>query len=111
MICDGATKCPCVFDVAPLTRGACPGFDAIVLAHERRHLGDVDCNPSGGICIGRRSAILRTRWRPSARIAGISIAEMDRIIPGSSGICRTGMTSIRAGLHGSQPIAAARRMR
>lgn len=94
VICDGATKCPCVFDVPPLRRGQCPGFDAIVLRHEQQHLTDVDCNPSGGLhrppfrdpsnatsseCMHRRQ----------------TIAEMNRIIPGASGICRTGMTSIR----------------
>lgn len=94
VICDGATKCPCVFDVPPLRRGQCPGFDAIVVIHERRHLTDVDCNPSGGLH--------RPPFRdPSQATASEcthrreSITEINRIIPGSSGICRTGMISIR----------------
>jgi hypothetical protein len=94
VICDGATKCACVFDVAPLRRGQCPGFDAIVLTHERRHLTDVDCNPSGGLH--------RPPFRDPSQATTSecthrreSIAEMNRIIPGASGICRTGMVSIR----------------
>ncbi|PAP76023.1 hypothetical protein BSZ37_05985 [Rubrivirga marina] len=86
-----------MFDVPPLTRGQCPGFDAIVLLHERRHLTDVDCDPSQGLH--------RPPFRdPSAATASEcahrqeSIREMDRIIPGSAGICRTGMQSIRAQL-------------
>lgn len=98
VICDGATKCACVFDVAPLRKGQCPGFDAIVLNHERQHLTDVDCNPSGGLH--------RPPFRdPSAANASecthrrASIAEMDRIIPGAAGICKTGMQSIRSQLN------------
>jgi hypothetical protein len=94
VICDGATKCPCVFDVSPLRKGQCPGFDAVVLAHERQHLPDVDCNPSGGLH--------RPPFRnPSQGVAsecthrGESIAEMNRIIPRAAGICKTGMISIR----------------
>jgi len=97
VICDGATKCACVFDVDPLRRGQCPGFDAIVQAHETRHLGDVDCNPTGGLH--------RPPFRdPSAATASEcahrreSIAEMDAILPKAAGICKTGMQSIRADL-------------
>jgi hypothetical protein len=97
VICDGSTKCACAFDVAPLTRGQCPGFDAIVLAHERGHLTDVDCNASGGLH--------RPPFRdPSAANASecthrrASITQMDAIIPGAAGTCKTGMQSIRAQL-------------
>ena len=32
--------CACAFDNPPLRRGMCPGFDAIVMNHERRHLSE-----------------------------------------------------------------------
>lgn len=95
VICLDSAKCPCVFDVPPLRRGQCPGFDAIVLRHERAHLGDVDCNPTGGLH--------RPPFRDPSQALGsecthrrASIAEMDAIIPRARGICRTGMESIRA---------------
>lgn len=94
VICDGARKCACVFDVPPLKRGACPGFDAIVLTHERRHLGDVDCNPSGGLH--------RPPFRNPAEANASecthrreSIAEMDAVIPIAAGSCKRGMEQIR----------------
>jgi RHS repeat-associated protein len=49
VICDGATKCPCVFDVAPTTKGDCPALDKIVLDHETKHLVDVDCDAKKGL--------------------------------------------------------------
>jgi hypothetical protein len=45
VICDGATKCPCVFDGIFTRRGQCPDFDRIVLRHEESHLQEVDCDP------------------------------------------------------------------
>jgi len=96
VVCDGATKCPCSFDIPPLPlrRGACPGMDAIAVAHERRHLGDVDCNPAGGLH--------RPNFRdPSAAMASEcthrreTIAEVNAILPGSTGVCKTGMTALR----------------
>ena len=98
VICDGATMCACAFDVPPLRRGQCPGHDAIVLAHERAHFADVDCNPSRGLH--------RPPFRDPARAVAsecahrrTSIADIDRILPGSSGICRTGMQAIRGQLN------------
>ena len=94
VICDGATKCPCAFDVPPLARGACPEHDAIVLAHERQHMSEVDCNPSSGLH--------RPPFRnPSTGTASEcthrreSIAAIDRALPTSTGTCKTGMTTIR----------------
>lgn len=96
VVCDGAVKCACAFDVPPLTRGQCPVHDRIVIRHERRHMGEVDCNPSGGL------------HRPPFRILSQgtasecvhrreSIAEINaalRSTPAGSA-CRTGMISIR----------------
>jgi hypothetical protein len=94
VICDGAQKCACVFDVAPLKRGSCPGFDAIVLTHERRHLGDVDCNASAGLH--------RPPFRDPAQANASecthrreSIREMDAVIPVAAGSCKRGMQQIR----------------
>jgi hypothetical protein len=95
VICDGSTKCACVFDVPPLHRGQCPDFDANVRAHETRHLGDVDCNPTGGLH--------RPGFRnPSAANASEcthrreSMAELDAVIPRQTGACKPGMQTIRA---------------
>jgi hypothetical protein len=51
VICDGATKCACLFDYAPLgiVRGECPELDATSRRHEERHLSDVDCDASKGL--------------------------------------------------------------
>jgi hypothetical protein len=94
VICDGATKCACAFDVPPLRRGQCPGFDAIVVTHETRHLPDVDCNPSGGL---HRPPFRDPSQATSSECTHRreSIAEMNAIIPGAAGSCKTGMTSIR----------------
>jgi len=99
VICDGATKCACVFDVPPLKKGTCPGFDDLVVkAHERRHLSDVDCNSSGGL------------HRPPFRVPSDatsseckhrreSIVTIDALLPKAAGICKTGITSIRGQLN------------
>lgn len=94
VICDGATKCPCVFDVPPLSRGQCPGFDAIVLHHEQQHLTDVDCDASAGL---HRPPFRdpSTATASECRHRRTSVAQLNRIIPGASGVCQTGMTSIR----------------
>jgi hypothetical protein len=98
VICDGVTKCPCVFDVPPLLKGQCPGFDAIVRTHETRHLPDVDCNPAGGL---HRPPFRNPAAANSSECAHRrqSIAEMDRIIPIAAGVCKTGMVSIRSDLN------------
>ena len=97
VVCMNGVKCACVFDVAPLRRGQCPGFDAIVMAHERRHLPETDCPPNAPIQrLGPRAGVDLTAVECTHRRE--SIAEMDAIIPGSAGICRTGMVSIRAEL-------------
>jgi hypothetical protein len=52
VICNGATKCACVFDIpvgAGIKRGECPEIDRIAKIHEERHLTDVDCNSSKGL--------------------------------------------------------------
>src|SRR5262249_30076652 len=94
VLCDGATKCPCAFDVPPLTRGQCSALDDNVLAHERRHLGDVDCDSSKGLH--------RPKFRdPSKANASEcthrkeSIAELDKVIPSQTGDCKSGMQTIR----------------
>jgi hypothetical protein len=52
VICDGATKCACTFDIpvgGGITRGECPEIDRIAKKHEERHLVDVDCDSSKGL--------------------------------------------------------------
>jgi hypothetical protein len=94
VICDGSTKCACVFDVAPLKKGQCPGFDNVVLSHEQHHLTDVDCDPKGGLH--------RPHFRDQSKAEASecthrkeSIAQMDAIIPKAAGTCKTGMQDIR----------------
>jgi hypothetical protein len=94
VICEKGTKCACAFDVAPLRRGQCPGFDAIVVAHETQHIPEVDC--------AANAPLSRPPFRPGVNGTAAecthrreSIAAMDAIIPGSAGTCRTGMQQIR----------------
>lgn len=97
VVCEKGVKCACVFDVAPLTRGQCPGFDAIVLAHETRHLPETDCSATAPLSrLGTRSGVDLTTVECTHRRE--SIREIDAILPGSAGICKTGMQSIRAQL-------------
>jgi len=52
VICDGATKCACTFDIpvgTGIKRGECPEIDSIAAKHEARHLPDVDCDASKGL--------------------------------------------------------------
>jgi hypothetical protein len=52
VICDGATKCACTFDIpvgSGIKRGECPEIDRIAEKHEQRHLVDVDCDASKGL--------------------------------------------------------------
>lgn len=97
VICDGATKCPCVFDVPPATRGECSALDTDVMRHEAKHLGDVDCDPSKGLH--------RPPFRDQAQATGIecthrraSITELDTAIAAASEPCKTKMTTIRGRL-------------
>ncbi len=97
VVCEKGVKCACVFDVSPLTRGQCPGFDAIVMNHERRHLPEADCAADAPLSrLGPRTGVNLTAVECTHRRE--SIAEIDAILPGSAGICRTGMQSIRADL-------------
>jgi hypothetical protein len=96
VVCDGATKCPCVFDlpVIGVTRGECAEYDRIALIHERRHLTDVDCNPTGGLH--------RPPFRDPSQATASECAHrretitlLDGSIPGQSEPCRTRMTALR----------------
>jgi hypothetical protein len=49
VICDGDTKCPCVFDGVSMKRGQCPDWDRITITHEKKHLPEVDCDPQKGL--------------------------------------------------------------
>jgi len=49
VICDGNTKCPCVFDGLSMKRGQCTDWDRIALNHETKHLPEVDCDPEKGL--------------------------------------------------------------
>lgn len=98
VICNGAIKCPCVFDVPPTTRGQCAALDRIVMNHEVKHLGDVDCDPSQGLH--------RPPFRNPAQATAIecthrraSIAELDTAIASASEPCLTHMTTIRSRLN------------
>jgi hypothetical protein len=97
VICDGATKCPCAFDVAPLVKGQCPGFDALVVQHEQHHLSDVDCNPAGGL---HRPPFRNPGQANASECAHRteSIAQLDAILPIAAGICKSGMQAIRSQL-------------
>jgi len=95
LVCMNGLVCACVFDNPPLRRGMCPGFDAIVMNHERRHLGEAEPCPAN-------ATIRRLGPAPGVDLLAIeclhrreSIAEIDAILPGSAGICRTGMEEIR----------------
>jgi hypothetical protein len=78
----------------PIKRGACPGYDAIVVAHETRHLPEAVCDPTRGLHAARfadptRSNALECQHRRE------SIAEMDAILPKAAGACKTGIQAIR----------------
>jgi hypothetical protein len=66
-----------------------------VLAHERRHLGDVDCNPSGGLHRppfrnpSQATASECTHRRESIAEITAAVASMP------AGTCRSGMITIR----------------
>lgn len=97
VLCDGSTKCACVFDVPPLKRGQCPDFDKVVTTHETRHLTDVDCDATKGLH--------RPPFKDPAKANASecehrkqSITEMDALIPTAKGDCKTGMESIRGQL-------------
>jgi hypothetical protein len=97
VVCEKGVKCACVFDVSPLHKGDCPKFDAIVLAHETRHLPESDCAANAPLSrLGPKPGVDLTAQECTHRKE--SIAEMDAILPDATGACKTGMTSIRAGL-------------
>lgn len=96
VVCDGATKCPCVFDVPPLTRGQCSDFDKIVLTHETKHVKDNNsaCDPKKGL----HRAEVRDKSKLTATECThrkASIKELDEAIPKNKGDCKSGMQSIR----------------
>lgn len=97
VVCEKGVKCACVFDVSPLRRGQCPGFDAIVLAHETRHLPETECSATAPLSrLGPRPGVDLMTVECTHRRE--SIREIDAILPGSAGICKTGMQTIRNGL-------------
>lgn len=96
VVCDGATKCPCAFDVPPLTRGQCADFDKVVLTHESKHVKDnnSDCDPAKGLH--------RAKVRDASKLTATecthrkdSIKELDAAIPKNKDDCKSGMQSIR----------------
>jgi hypothetical protein len=94
VICNGATKCPCVFDVPPATKGECPDLDADVLRHETAHLGEVDCDPNRGLH--------RPQAKDPSKLIGnecthrtASRAKLDAAIKTAAEPCKTKMTTIR----------------
>jgi len=96
VVCDGATKCACVFDVPPLTRGQCPDFDKVVLNHEQKHVteNNSECDPKGGL---HRAKVKDESKLVDAecRHRKASIKELDEAIPKQKGDCKTGMKSVR----------------
>lgn len=99
VICDGSTKCACVFDLKELglTKGECPAQDADIKHHEEQHLGDVDCDPSKGLH--------RPPFKdPSKAIASEcahrseSIHNLDEAIKKAGEPCKTKMTTVRSAL-------------
>lgn len=101
VVCDGATKCPCAFDLPSfnLRVGECPEFDRIVIVHERRHLTDVDCDATKGLH--------RPPFRDPSTATGSecthrreSIGLLDTAIAGGSGDCVTKMRAVRTALDG-----------
>jgi hypothetical protein len=96
VVCDGATKCACVFDVPPLKRGQCPDFDRVVLTHETHHVteNNSECDPKGGLH--------RAKVKDDSKLEATeckhrkeSIKELDAVIPKNKGDCKTGMQAIR----------------
>ena len=101
VICDGATKCACVFDLTEfgLKKGECPAQDADIKHHEERHLTDVDCDPSKGLH--------RPPFKdPSQAIASEcahrteSVHNLDEAIKKAGEPCKTKMTAVRNGVDG-----------
>lgn len=96
VVCDGATKCACVFDVPPLKRGQCPAFDQVVLNHETKHVKDnnSECDPDGGLH--------RAKVKDTSKLVAkecehrkASIEEIDALLPKAGGGCKSGMQTIR----------------
>lgn len=96
VVCDGATKCACAFDIpeVPLTVGECPDMDAIVVTHEERHLSEVDCDSTRGL---HRPPFRDQSQATSAECTHRreSIRLIDRALPRQSTNCRTKMTDIK----------------
>lgn len=97
VVCEGTTKCACVFDVPPLTRGQCPDFDEVVFKHESRHVSEGDCPDSPGLSrLGPKDPSTLTATECKHRKE--SIKEIDDALPKAAGACKTGMTTIRGRL-------------
>jgi len=97
VVCEKGVKCACVFDVPPLKRGQCPDFDEVVRNHERRHLPEADCAADAPLSrLGPKPGVDLTAAECTHRKE--SCAEIDALLPTAKGDCKTGMTSIRAGL-------------
>lgn len=96
VVCDGATKCACVFDVPPLKRGQCADFDKVVMTHEKKHVSEntSKCDPKGGL---HRAEVRDPSKLTEAecRHRKASIKDLDKVIPKNKGDCKTGMESIR----------------
>lgn len=97
VVCKGQTKCACVFDVPPLTRGQCPDLDHIVWKHEIQHIDEGDCPAGDGMSrLKARSAADRTRLECIHRKE--SIKDIKKALPEQKGDCKTGMETIKTGL-------------
>jgi hypothetical protein len=97
VVCKGSTKCACVFDVAPLTRGQCPDFDHIVWKHEIKHIDEGECPPGDGMSrLKAQTAADRTRLECIHRKE--SIDDIKKALPEAKGNCKTGMETIKTGL-------------
>lgn len=96
VVCDGATKCACVFDVPPLKRGQCPDFDKVVLNHETKHVteNNSECDPKGGLHRAKVKDTSKLLERECVHRKA-SIKEIDALLPTAKGECKTGMQSIR----------------
>lgn len=95
VICDGATKCACVFDVLSIKRGQCPSFDKnVVEKHETAHLVDVDCDSTKGL---HRPPFRDPSKATESECAHRkeTIKDIDALLPKSAGICKKGMKELR----------------
>jgi hypothetical protein len=99
VVCSGTKKCPCVFDLpgAGITRGECPLMDAVILAHEQRHVSEGECPGTEGLSrLGPSdpSTLIPTECVHRRE----SIEEMNDAIRNSGEPCKSKMQVVQDGL-------------